>query len=67
MSNATQRYVWQVGKAQDAIKSLDEWLEDFGGVSPDDITDRDVERMADIARQLQLLVIRCGAVEKELA
>lgn len=66
MNNDTQRYAWQVGKALDALKSLDEWLEDHGGISPDDVTARDVERMADIARQLQLMVIRCGAA-KELA
>lgn len=65
--NATQRYVWQIGKAQDAIKSLDEWLEDHGDIAPDDVTDRDVERMADIARQLQMLVVRCGAGARELA
>ena len=67
MNTATQRYAWQVGKAQDAIKSLNEWLEDHGGIMHDDVTDRDVGRMADIARQLQQMVIRRAAAEKELA
>lgn len=56
-------YIARMGQIAKLLESLTEWVDDHGGISPDDVTWADVGTVSEVQRQLMEVLQFINLVE----